>query len=158
VTTAALTLPPKRDRWPGPLDSNPSTHRYAALRVTACLKSFVNTFRRDYLSRMDLSDAPTVMRQLPAAFEHFNEMHPHSSLKMKSPRQFRQWQAKQCQNQPAPSASTCVQTVSGYTGARPFCLETSRSLTTHKGLHSVLSSYTRNNQRPNFRSSSHKNP
>jgi hypothetical protein len=46
--------------------------------------------------------------QLPAAFEHFNEVHPHSSLKMKSPRQFRQWQANQCQNQLAPSASNCV--------------------------------------------------
>ena len=61
-------------------------------------QSFVNTFRRDYVSRMDLSDAPRVMRQLPAAFEHFNQVHPHSSLKMKSPQQFRQWQAKQCQN------------------------------------------------------------
>ena len=72
-------------------------------------ESFVNTFRRDYLSRMDLSDARAVMRQLPAAFEHFNEVHPHSSLKMKSPREFRQDQAaKQCQNRPAPLASTCV--------------------------------------------------
>ena len=52
-------------------------------------ESFVNTFRRDYLSRMDLSDAPTVLAQLPAAFEHFNEIHPHSGLKMKSPREFR---------------------------------------------------------------------
>jgi transposase InsO family protein len=52
-------------------------------------ESFVNTFRRDYLSRMDLSDAPTVLAQLPAAFEHFNEVHPHSSLKMRSPREFR---------------------------------------------------------------------
>ena len=34
-------------------------------------ESFVNKFRRDYLS-----DAPTVMRQLPVAFEHFNEVHP----------------------------------------------------------------------------------
>ena len=52
-------------------------------------QSFVNTFRRDYVSRMDLSDAPRVMRQLPAAFKHFYQVHPHSSLKMKSPRQFR---------------------------------------------------------------------
>jgi len=58
-------------------------------------ESFVNTFRRDYVSRMDLRDAPTVMAQLPAAFEHFNEMHPHSSLKMKSPREFRRLQAAQ---------------------------------------------------------------
>jgi transposase InsO family protein len=58
-------------------------------------ESFVNTFRRDYLSRMDLSDAPTVLAQLPAAFEHFNEVHPHSSLKMKSPREFRRQNSEQ---------------------------------------------------------------
>jgi transposase InsO family protein len=52
-------------------------------------ESFVNTFKRDYVGRMDLRDAPTVLAQLPAAFEHFNEIHPHSSLKMKSPREFR---------------------------------------------------------------------
>ena len=52
-------------------------------------ESFVNTFKRDYVARMDLSDAPTVLAQLPAAFEHFNEIAPHSSLKMKSPRDFR---------------------------------------------------------------------
>jgi transposase InsO family protein len=53
-------------------------------------ESFVNTFKRDYVSRMDLGDAATVMEQLPAAFEHFNTVHPHSSLKMRSPREFRQ--------------------------------------------------------------------
>lgn len=58
-------------------------------------ESFVNTFRRDYVSRMDLSDATTVMAQLPAAFEHFNEVHPHSSLRMRSPREFRRLQAAQ---------------------------------------------------------------
>jgi len=52
-------------------------------------ESFVNTFRRDYESRMDLTDAPTVLTQLAAAFEHFNDVHPHSSLKMRSPREFR---------------------------------------------------------------------
>jgi putative transposase len=58
-------------------------------------ESFVNTFKRDYVSRMDLTDAPTVMAQLPAAFEHFNEVHPHSSLKMRSPREFRRHQTAQ---------------------------------------------------------------
>ena len=58
-------------------------------------ESFVNRFKRDYVSRMDLTDAPTVMAQLPAAFEHFNEVHPHSSLKMRSPREFRRHQAAQ---------------------------------------------------------------
>ena len=58
-------------------------------------ESFVNTFKRDYVSRMDLTDAMTVLAQLPAAFEHFNEVHPHSSLKMQSPREFRRQQVEQ---------------------------------------------------------------
>jgi putative transposase len=70
-------------------------------------ESFVNTFKRDYVSRMDLRDAPTVMAQLPAAFEHFNEVHPHSSLKMRSPREFRRHRAAQArqarQLEPAPN-------------------------------------------------------
>ena len=37
-------------------------------------ESFVNTFKRDYVSRMDLSDALSVFVQLPAAFEHFIEV------------------------------------------------------------------------------------
>lgn len=56
-------------------------------------ESFVNTFKRDYVPRMDLRDARAVLVQLPAAFEHFNEVHPHSSLKMLSPREFRQQRA-----------------------------------------------------------------
>ena len=56
-------------------------------------ESFVNTFKRDYVARIDLSDTATVLAQLPAAFEHFNEVHPHSSLKMRSPREFRRHQA-----------------------------------------------------------------
>jgi len=43
---------------------------------------------------MDLSDAPTVLAQLPAALEHFNEVHPHSALKMRSPREFRRLQSE----------------------------------------------------------------
>jgi transposase InsO family protein len=39
-------------------------------------ESFVNTFRRDYVSRMDLSEPATVLAQLPAALEHFNEVYP----------------------------------------------------------------------------------
>jgi transposase InsO family protein len=39
------------------------------------------------------SDMQMVLAQLPAAFEHFNEVHPHSSLKMRSPREFRRQQA-----------------------------------------------------------------
>lgn len=58
-------------------------------------ESFVNTFKRDYVARMDLRDAKTVMAQLSAAFEHFNEVHPHSSLNILSPREFRRHQIAQ---------------------------------------------------------------
>ena len=72
-------------------------------------ESFVNTFKRDYVSRMDLSDARTVLAQLPAAFEHFNEVHPHSSLKMKSPREFRRQRVEQLRRaQPEQPALHCV--------------------------------------------------
>ena len=72
-------------------------------------ESFVNTFKRDYVSRMDLTDAMTVLAQLPAAFEHFNEVHPHSSLKMKSPREFRRQRVEQLRRaQPEQPALHCV--------------------------------------------------
>ena len=82
-------------------------------------ESFVNTFKRDYVSRMDLTDTKTVLAQLPAAFEHFNEVHPHSSLKMKSPREFRQQRVEQLRRaQSEQPALHCVYTVSGNAGAR----------------------------------------
>ena len=72
-------------------------------------ESFVNTFKRDYVSQMDLSDARTVLAQLPAAFEHFNEIHPHSSLKMRSPREFRRQRVEQLRRaQLEQSALHCV--------------------------------------------------
>lgn len=64
-------------------------------------ESFVKTFKRDYVGAMDRSDARAVMHQLPAAFEHYNTVHPHSALKMLSPRLFRQQQA-QLSNSPCP--------------------------------------------------------
>lgn len=62
-------------------------------------ESFVNTFKRDYVERMDISNPATVLAQLPAAFERFNEVHPHSSLKMRSPREFRRLQAAQVRSE-----------------------------------------------------------
>lgn len=58
---------------------------------------------------MDRRDANTVLAQLSAAFEHFNEVHPHSSLNMRSPRQFRQHQFElQRRAQYEKSAMNCV--------------------------------------------------
>jgi putative transposase len=64
-------------------------------------ESFVKTFKRDYVGQMNRTDALTVLQQLPAAFEHYNTVHPHSALKMLSPRLFRQQQA-QLSNSPCP--------------------------------------------------------
>ena len=60
-------------------------------------ESFVNTFKRDYVSQMDRSSAEIVFAQLPDAFTHFNEVHPHSSLRLKSPRMFRRELARRAQ-------------------------------------------------------------
>lgn len=39
-------------------------------------ESFANTFKRDYVSRVDL-DELTMLARSPCAIEHFNEIHPH---------------------------------------------------------------------------------
>lgn len=56
-------------------------------------ESFVRTFRRDFVSLNRLPDAATVLAALPAWFEHYNEVRPHSRLGMQSPRAFRRAQA-----------------------------------------------------------------
>jgi transposase InsO family protein len=71
-------------------------------------ESFVNSFRRDYVSQMDLSNAARVLAQLPAAFEHFNEVHPHSGLKMRSPREYRRQLSEQRQDRLMDQALTCA--------------------------------------------------
>ena len=55
-------------------------------------EAFVKTFKRDYVQFGDLTDAETVMLQIPRWVEHYNEVHPHRGLKMKSPREFRKSQ------------------------------------------------------------------
>lgn len=60
-------------------------------------ESFVNTFKRDYVSMMDRSTAEAVLAQLPDAFKHFNEVHPHSSLNLKSSRMYRRELARRAQ-------------------------------------------------------------
>lgn len=52
-------------------------------------ESFVKTMKRDYIRRMPKPDRVTALRNLVIAFEHYNEEHPHSALKYRSPREFR---------------------------------------------------------------------
>jgi putative transposase len=53
-------------------------------------EAFVNTMRRDYVNGGDLSDADTVLRQLPTWIEDYNRLAPHSALGDRSPREYRE--------------------------------------------------------------------
>lgn len=56
-------------------------------------ESFVKTFKRDYVRINALPDALTALRQIAGWFEDYNDNHPHSGLKMRSPREFIRAQA-----------------------------------------------------------------
>jgi putative transposase len=71
------------------INLEPLTTAIQSPQSNGMAEAFVKTFKRDYVERMDRCDALTVMRQLRSAFEHYNEVHPHSALKMLSPRMFR---------------------------------------------------------------------
>lgn len=51
-------------------------------------EAFVKTLKRDYARVNPRPDALAVLRQLPAWFEDYNASHPHSGLRMLSPREF----------------------------------------------------------------------
>jgi transposase InsO family protein len=51
-------------------------------------EAFVKTLKRDYARHNILANAPTVMALLPAWFDDYNELHPHSGLRFLSPREF----------------------------------------------------------------------
>jgi transposase InsO family protein len=46
----------------------------------------VRTLKRDYVQVTPLPNAEVVLGLLPAWFEDYNTHHPHSGLKMRSPR------------------------------------------------------------------------
>ena len=72
----------------------------AALNLKACFtpvrspepngisEAFVKTFKRDYVRINPLPDAETALWHIDEWFEDYNENHPHSGLKMRSPREF----------------------------------------------------------------------
>lgn len=51
-------------------------------------EAFVNTLKRDYVHVSPLPDARTVLGLIVGWIEDYNENHPHSGLKMRSPREF----------------------------------------------------------------------
>jgi transposase InsO family protein len=57
-------------------------------------EAFVKTFKRDYVRVNPLPDAATALRQITGWIADYNEIHPHSGLKMRSPREFIRAQAQ----------------------------------------------------------------
>jgi putative transposase len=57
-------------------------------------EAFVKTFKRDYLRINPLPDAQTALRQIAGWIDDYNEIHPHSALRMRSPRDFIRAQAQ----------------------------------------------------------------
>ena len=51
-------------------------------------EAFVKTFKRDYVQVTSLPDAQTFLRLIGGWIENYNDSHPHSGLKMRSPREF----------------------------------------------------------------------
>jgi putative transposase len=70
--------------------SEPAGHRgtTAYMPDNGVCEAFVKTFKRDYMRVNPRPDAISVLQQLPAWFEDYNAIHPHSGLRMLSPREF----------------------------------------------------------------------
>ncbi|MBX6373146.1 MAG: IS3 family transposase [Acetobacteraceae bacterium] len=51
-------------------------------------EAFVKTMKRDYVRVNPRPNAISVLQQLPAWFDDYNAVHPHSGLRMLSPREF----------------------------------------------------------------------
>ena len=56
-------------------------------------EAFVNTLKRDCVSVNPTPKARTILESLSRWIERYNEHHPHSSLRVRSPRMFRREQA-----------------------------------------------------------------
>jgi transposase InsO family protein len=52
-------------------------------------EAFVKTIKRDYVRVRPLPDARAALDQIDGWFEDYNDNHPHSGLRMRSPREFR---------------------------------------------------------------------
>ncbi len=57
-------------------------------------EAFVKTFKRDYVRVNPLPDAQRALRQIAGWIADYNDVHPHSALRMRSPREFIRAQAQ----------------------------------------------------------------
>ena len=57
-------------------------------------EAFVHTFKRDYVQLGPLPDARAVLKLIGGWIEDYNENHPHSALKWRSPREYQRAQTE----------------------------------------------------------------
>ena len=79
-------------RFAGQLNLVPCFTPVASPESNGLCEAFVKTFKRDYLRVNPLPDAQSALDQLAGWFDDYNENHPHSGLRMRSPRDFRRAQ------------------------------------------------------------------
>ena len=51
-------------------------------------EAFVRTLKRDYVRVNPIPNAATALASLPGWIDDYNEVHPHSSLAFRSPREY----------------------------------------------------------------------
>ena len=72
----------------GQLNLTPCFTPVASPESNGMSEAFVRTLKRDYVRVRPLPDAATALSQINGWFEDYNENHPHSGLRMRSPREY----------------------------------------------------------------------
>ncbi|MBZ7658765.1 IS3 family transposase [Klebsiella oxytoca] len=75
------------------LNLEPCTTAVSSPQSNGMAERFVKTMKEDYIEFMPKPDVRTALRNLAAAFTHYNENHPHSALGYYSPREYRRQRA-----------------------------------------------------------------
>lgn len=75
------------------LNLEPCTTAVSSPQSNGMAERFVKTMKEDYITFMPKPDVRTALHNLAAAFNHYNENHPHSALGYHSPREYRRQRA-----------------------------------------------------------------
>lgn len=75
------------------LNLEPCTTAVSSPQSNGMAERFVKTMKEDYIAFMPKPDVRTALQSLGAAFNHYNENHPHSALGYRSPREYRRQRA-----------------------------------------------------------------
>jgi putative transposase len=66
----------------------PRTNPVNSPQTNGMVKAFVRTLKRDYVRVNPRPNAQSIIDQLLGWFDHYNEVHPHSALRYRSPCEF----------------------------------------------------------------------